>query len=317
MVVAHHYWGFDAGYAGVGFFFVLSGYVLAINYPTVERASFWWKRFARIYPMHALAYLLALPLGGLIGGLPSIVLLQSWVPLRPVNFGGNGPSWSISNEAFFYAFFPFLVSVRGKAVTFGALILVTAALLWGLVFPSWTMTDGGAVSLLGRTFETPLTHFVFYVFPPTRLFEFVLGMYLAKLSGRAGAGLEAAALAVAVASVALLPFWPPAFQAAIFFIPASALLIYVFSRSEGPIARLLSNKPLVILGDASFALYMIHYPFGAYFGHSIWTALAAIATSVLLFFAFEKPVQRKILAFRRPKPARMASVSAGSPPFAT
>ena len=207
--------------------------------------------------------MLALPLGGLLGGLPSIVLMQRWIPLRPVNLGGNGPSWSISAEAFFYAVFPFLVSVRGRLVACAALALVAAALLWGVIFPSWTMTDGGAVSLLGRTFETPLTHFAFDVFPPTRLFEFVLGMYLAKLSGKAGAGLEAVALAVAVASVALLPLWPPAFQTAIFFIPASALLIHVFSRSDGPIARLLSNKPLVILGDASFALYMIHYPFGA------------------------------------------------------
>ena len=83
MVVAHHYWGFAAGMSGVTFFFVLSGYVLAINYADcvstpAERRLFWWKRFARIYPTHALTFLLALPVGGTAAsGAANLLLMQS------------------------------------------------------------------------------------------------------------------------------------------------------------------------------------------------------------------------------------------------
>ena len=297
MVVAHHYWEFQAGYAGVGFFFVLSGFVLAINYPTVEKVSFWWKRFARIYPLHVLAFFFAVPLGGtILDLLPSLFLLQSWIPIRSFNFAGNGPSWSISDEAFFYAVFPFLLKIRTQVVMLWGIGLVAAVALWTVELPLWTLSQGGAVFLLNRSFETPLTHWTFYIFPPTRLFEFGLGMYLSKLPGRVGTKAEVAAIVLAVGSIVALPLWAPAVGAALFFIPASAALVYVFSRSDGPIALLLSNKGLVLLGDASFALYMIHFPLGAYLGHSLGVASLGIGLSILVFLYIERPAQKWLLS---------------------
>lgn len=173
--------------------------------------------------------------------------------------------------------------------------MLAFAALWVFAFPAWNLETGGAVSLLGRTIQTPLTHWAFYIFPPTRLFEFALGIYLAGLSGRVGIKSEAASRGLAVASIVALPLFAPAFAAAIFFIPASAALIYVFSRSDGPISKLLSVPGLVLLGDASFALYMIHYPLGMYLGHSLWVACLAIVLSVLISIYFEKPAQRWLL----------------------
>ena len=44
---------FGLGYAGVGFFFVLSGFVLTwATRPTTRPQVFWWRRFARIYPAY-------------------------------------------------------------------------------------------------------------------------------------------------------------------------------------------------------------------------------------------------------------------------
>ena len=40
-----------------------------------------------------------------------VVLVQSWIPVRAIYFGANGPAWSISVEAFFYALFPLLAFV--------------------------------------------------------------------------------------------------------------------------------------------------------------------------------------------------------------
>ena len=314
MVVAHHYWGFEPGYAGVGFFFVLSGYVLAINYPTVDKADFWWRRFSRIYPLHILTFLFALPLGfAVFDALPSVVLMQSWIPIRAVYFAANGPAWSISNEAFFYALFPFLLGIGGRTLAIWAAAILMLALSWAIAFPDWTLKEGGAVSLMGRTFETPLTHWLFYIFPPTRLLEFALGIYLAGIAGRVGFRAELAAITVAVVSVFALPLFPPAFAAALFFIPASVALIYVFSRSDGPVSRLLSNRTFVLLGDASFALYMIHYPLGRYLGHSIWVASLAVGLSVLIFLYFEKPMQRWLLSLGKPGNPRRAPATPKTP----
>lgn len=295
MVVAHHFWDFKAGYAGVGFFFLLSGYVLAINYPDVDKADFWWRRFARIYPLHLITYLFALPLSPLLDTLPSLVLAQSWIPIIAINFAANGPSWSLSNEAFFYALFPLLLGIGRRTLAVWGIALLLIALAWSIAFPDWTLTDGGSVSVMGRTFATPITHWVFYVFPPMRLFEFALGIYLSRFSGRFTVRAETAVLALAFASILALPLIPASFAAAIFFIPASAGLVYVFSRSDGPIARLLSNSALVLLGDASFALYMIHFPLERYLGNSVWVAALSIGLSILLFLYFEKPAQKFLL----------------------
>src|SRR5207249_11094077 len=48
---------------GVSFFFVLSGFILTYVYPSLRLSGaprFWWARFARVWPAHAFAFVLAL-----------------------------------------------------------------------------------------------------------------------------------------------------------------------------------------------------------------------------------------------------------------
>ena len=114
-----------SGYTAVGFFFVLSGYILAHVYLNTERPfirrDFWLSRFARAYPLLLASLFLDWPrdlvarvaLHGLRSGIlrsfveliSETLLLQSWYPIFR---GINGPSWSISAEAFFYLLFPFV-----------------------------------------------------------------------------------------------------------------------------------------------------------------------------------------------------------------
>src|SRR5207248_11685632 len=55
----------DCGFVGVSLFFVLSGFILAYNYldrPNAhrfDRLTFWAARFARIYPVYLLAFVIA------------------------------------------------------------------------------------------------------------------------------------------------------------------------------------------------------------------------------------------------------------------
>ncbi len=111
------------------FFFALSGFVLSISYQgqiiTYSKArAFWLARFARLYPAYLLSYLLFLPIAlqkyilrpapeasasahktFLAGAILSPLLLQSWTSFSQA---WNGPSWSLSVEAFFYFLFPYI-----------------------------------------------------------------------------------------------------------------------------------------------------------------------------------------------------------------
>ena len=223
LVLAHHAGVFASGYVGVTFFFVLSGFILAYNYAGkletgAQNAAFARRRFARIYPAHVLTFVAAIPLAlgaGAIAPSPgsvsapllqsalaNLLLLQSWSPARDVFFGFNAVSWSISDEAFFYALFPLLLALFARlggrsglallAVWAAGLIALAAA--WTSTYPAASETD-------------PLTHHLFYIQPAVRLLEFALGVYCGcrwvdHPGQPLGLGAEAAAIALFLATFA-------------------------------------------------------------------------------------------------------------------
>src|SRR6187431_2133619 len=116
----------------VSFFFVLSGFILAYTYCDDKNElkttpwTFWRARFARIYPLYFLGFLMdgprviplfvgsAASLAGAVAkigvaGLAYLTLLQAWHPR--VTYTWNTPGWTLSVEAFFYAVFPLLLRV--------------------------------------------------------------------------------------------------------------------------------------------------------------------------------------------------------------
>ncbi|GAA4974091.1 acyltransferase [Kineococcus glutinatus] len=133
------------GYAGVSFFFVLSGFVLAWGTrPGLPAHTFYRRRFARVWPSHAVALALAavLPVVSVArsweAALPNALLLHAWSTDPRITYGMNGVSWSLSCEAFFYASFPPAVPVLRRlggrarwALATAALVLAVAAAVVG------------------------------------------------------------------------------------------------------------------------------------------------------------------------------------------
>lgn len=110
-----------------------------------------------------------------------------------------------------------------------------------------------------------------YYFPPFRSLEFVIGICLGLLfkthrntvkSKKFFTIIECLVVIVFVINRLLLRFSsayaPIESYYSIFSIIISSAIVYVFAFSRGFISRLLSNKILVIIGNISFEIYIVH-----------------------------------------------------------
>jgi peptidoglycan/LPS O-acetylase OafA/YrhL len=298
------------GRAGVGFFFMLSGFVLTWSWRSdVNQSTFWRRRFARIYP----AYLVALLLGLLIAvayndaahnaakTVVDLLLLQAWVPVGKWFDADNQVLWSLSCEAFFYAVFPAVISrlapatVRQRRKVQAALLAVTAvvAVIGLAVASDGNASHGGTVLL--------------FVWPPTRCVAFLFGMTLA-LDVRERALPRIAIFPVlglaAVAYIALS--WLPVSLSfdAWMFIPFALLLVAGAQKEAAGESWWMSNRRLVLLGEISYAYYLFHdllirlaahHTYGSNASRSVvmvLAALVAVPVAYVVWRFYERPVER-------------------------
>jgi peptidoglycan/LPS O-acetylase OafA/YrhL len=323
---------FALGHTGVGFFFLLSGFILTYTYhrqfdgatrwPALR--AFYVARFARIYPVHVVATVFAALVlwrfGGTTwdvstaatreaAGLAQLLLVQSWSPDEKIYLGINAPAWSISTELFFYAVFPFVVCFLLRS--FGT---SSPRAIWTAAGMTWAVEAAVALATHNTMVWTA------YVLPPIRLADFIVGMLLgiaflrskpAQASRRRTTAIELAAVAGVAVAIGVSPHVPDPLRYSLFLMPFWAALIAVFVHQAGTISRLLQRPILVALGRASFAFYLIHWPVIAVVGGTLgWThpALAmlvafttSIALSFLLFHAIEEPLRGRLrAAFARP-----------------
>jgi peptidoglycan/LPS O-acetylase OafA/YrhL len=311
LVVIHHYFGIATGdygqradprvpnliaaaFVGVNVFFILSGFILAYNYldadgqRRVTCRDFWAARFARIYPVYLLAFLVAtLPsahyllahhaslLSTIMTGLAALTLTQAWVPAS--SDAWNGPGWSLSAEAFFYLLFPltaFSIAHLGRYRLYIAL-----ATCWALSLAT-PLACAHAVLTAGGGWDMTWLKFLKYN-PLVRLPEFLMGVALGRLfvarmsttpAGHTArianpARLSVVALVTSACALSYVPTMLGPGSALPYLLlhnglvdPLFALLIYSLASGEGPLAALLSLPAMVVLGEASYALYIVHIP---------------------------------------------------------
>jgi peptidoglycan/LPS O-acetylase OafA/YrhL len=306
------------GYLAVDFFFLLSGFVMALTWSDRLRTQGWAtvpgflrKRLARIWPLHlfilgcavVLAVLLVLTGHGdaqfPFSALPAhVFLVQAWGFEHALKW--NDPAWSISAEFAAYLFFPAMVRVIDwRAVPswgIAAAILATAGLL------SWAMAQAGTYSLSGE-----MIHFALL----RCLAEFSIGTAVWALWERWRAAPRLPAALAALTGLALLA------AAILLGVPetlacplAFAALLLAFALAEGP-RNPLGTPLLHYLGMISFATYLSHMLLWKVFklalvggeGRIGWATAAlflatVLAASVALYHLVEKPAQRRVNALR-------------------
>ena len=269
----------DSGYFGVTLFFVLSGFVLTHNYfERIARefslrllGSYFVARLARVYPLYLLMLVWVtfpeLWLGTLDKALwwKHVLALQAWTGTLRHAYAFNAPGWSISVEFLLYASFPLLVWLLRPALSHPrrlliALLVVAAAMT---ALTSYFYLQGYA----DLPWEDPnSSHRWLYRNPLCRLGDFLLGMLAARLLVYRDAipqRLVRWGGVLSAATILGLMCWPAHVYTAAswdisYALPATALIFCLAAAPSSAGSRWLSTKPLLLLGEASYALYLCH-----------------------------------------------------------
>jgi len=291
---------------GVDIFFVISGFIMI--YTTAElfgqpgaTRTFLMRRIIRIVPLYwlitaglILTYLVAPKVLNVpIEGWRSIVTSFFFIP----DLRGNGEvrpimalGWSLNYEMFFYAIF---------AVCLLAPLRRATVYLVGFFV---------GISIVGAAVKMPSIALTYWT--DSIVLEFLFGALLA-LACRAKVAISPAAAWTLIAlgvvlAVALGPFWGANQMLPRFVAGGLPATLIVAAAAFGP--RLSASwivTPLVVLGDASYSLYLTH-PFALRPMRNVWMALdggslpfglyaiiclpVAIAAALVVYRWIERPI---------------------------
>lgn len=320
---------FAKGYLAVDLFFMLSGFVMWLNYADRLRASglagtgaFLWRRLARIWPLHfaVLSGFIAFALLLLVTGrhdpaaypfaeLPlHLLLMQNWGLTADLTW--NHPAWSISTELAAYILFPLLVvTVNWDTVKTPVLLALLALLVAALnALFQWQGHAGlgDAIANMGL---------------PRCLIEFAMGTILCALWKR-WLAVRQAKLACAAATIAAAGLWLGLGLAETLIVPVLfASLLLALALNHGPVAALLGGRVLHYLGEISYATYLVHFLLFILFklafvdaslqigaGGLMLFCLVLLILSAALYHGLEKPAQAWLNA-RAPGMQRHESIA--------
>lgn len=240
----------------------------------LSKKRYWIARFARIYPVYFVALILMVAasyseLGQKPLALPlHLTMLQAWLPGYPMTL--NNPGWSLSVEAFFYLCFPFLLAFIYRS---GLRYLTLIALICWMLTQYVLLTGINSNDYMANG---SLHDFVYYN-PLMHINAFLAGLVcgvLFKQNANKQAPSKSIWLVASLLLIIVLLEARPWLESILGFsiaytngliAPAFLLFIWLLACSQGRIQRWLSHPLLVLLGEASFSLYILQKPvFGIY-----------------------------------------------------
>lgn len=332
MSLPQFFWFTRNGYLGVPIFIVLSGFVLML--PSVRSSRYWFpkgfrtyifRRFKRIVPPYWAALTLSLILIYLTP------LLQSksgtkWDDKLPItqidivghyllvqNFLGgpiriNGPMWSVAVEWQIYFIFAALIlptwMLLGKWFGFAAVSVLTLGPSLVLVLNE---KFGILNSILGISEWVVNLHAHEHY-----IFLFAAGALAAEISSSETA--KPRFLWIFAVLALCYVFISPAHAIAnlrqtetLVGFSVALLLIWLAKNTSSRVARFLSAKPMLVLGNMSYSIYLIHspllalgnlllLPLGLNLGiHAALMMLVVLPLSVCISWLFHLGVERRFM----------------------
>lgn len=259
------------GYLAVDIFFVLSGFVMTLNYAELFSAGVTWssfrrflgRRVARVYPLYVAAtvcaaLLLATGVAERVGSfrlIPTLAgnlaMIQSW----GVGESLDAPSWSISAEWAAYLVFPLFLWIASRAsgwkARVGAAVSVVALII--LAFTSRSLLA------LVRP-DAPFDIFAPYrAGPLLRCFpEFFLGVFCGRLLHEGGGeffytrahvgDIVAASMLIALCFV----------RSDIVVVLLAPLLVLSLMSESNLVSRFLASAWMYRFGVLSYSIYLVH-----------------------------------------------------------
>ena len=305
--------GFEAGYAGVDIFFVISGYLITghilrdLSRGTFSFAEFYARRARRILPALIVTVMLSFAVGWLwlppdslrqlakeaTHGLLSIANIQYWREADQY-FAPSSEQlgllhlWSLSLEEQFYLFCPLVLLLVSRTryvfagIALAGLVSLAAAIIW-----------------LSRDPEA-----VFFL-TPFRVFEFALGALAIALERHLAPWLIARILTAWFGYLllcgSLLVIGRLQHDAGLGALPACVAAAAIIAANRP--TRLLANTAVLTIGRASYSLYLVHWPV-IFFARFIFgepadgaagimlQLLVMAALTVPMFALVEQPVRR-------------------------
>jgi peptidoglycan/LPS O-acetylase OafA/YrhL len=297
------------GYEPVNFFFFLSGFILTHAYKGkidsfAEYKKYLFNRWSKIYPVYLFALILTCVVNYEVFAntrsfYPRVLLettmLQSWCFKTALNF----PDWSLSCELLFYITFPFFLNLIIKSSR-GKSLLMTISF--------YTVSI-----LLFLGFTGKLNNLEY--FPITHLGTFILGILSYKLcmvdnvfkSPNVPLFLVLCLVSLTFYFVDIFEIMPNHNNGIL--VPIYFVLIPLIVSNE-IFNHVFGNRFFILLGKASYSLYIFQYPIWLIFlkitylhehmseGEIFVLYLCVlIVFSIISFLLFERPIERKLRSY--------------------
>jgi peptidoglycan/LPS O-acetylase OafA/YrhL len=263
-----------------------------------EVLNFFAARFSRLYPLYLCVLVFSVLTTLNTKAIPPsalayhVLMLQSWFY---TSYGDKsliyslGPSasilWSVSTEWFFYVVYPpicFLLTaltthrsrmIAAVGLLISALALISLAVLNIDAINSFGGAIFGPIAESGPYGQNSFFRWLVYFSPYSRISEFLLGCFVASLylnrsETKNTSGFWLTSLAALLIAATYFAFFGldrfPWFHTlgilhmSFGLAPGIALLIYCCACYDNPVTKALRAPWLVICGEASYSLYLLH-----------------------------------------------------------